>query len=286
MKLALIGDLHYPDFLTSSEPAKKEARDAFFDTFIDSFLALDADYHISVGDLAHAGEFSEFHYMMNKIETSAKRRRFLHVLGNHDTYTYPKPDILALTRQERYGVIEEEEAIIVLLDTARETRDDWSGMLDEEQLAWLESQMTRKADKPLFVFAHHPLYGTTARSTEDMMSIHPSLDLWPVLEQWPGIGFYFNGHNHVHSIVRRDRWHFIQTAAVPDLPAVRIVTVAGGEISLDTLTMTSDAFTGWASEFTGSMYDYDIRTDAEGNSAAAKLNVSRPHAGEMRVDPL
>ncbi|BBH19519.1 hypothetical protein Back11_08640 [Paenibacillus baekrokdamisoli] len=283
MKLAIIGDLHYPAILTNNESSIEEARDAYFEHFMDMFLSIDADYHISVGDLTHAGEFSEFNYVLHTIENSHLQRRFLHVLGNHDTYTYPKKDILALTRQQRYGVIEEPDAIILLLDTAREIREDWSGMIDEEQLAWLELQMKRETDKPLFVFGHHPPYGTTLRSTEPMMSIDPILDIWPILEQWRGIGFYFNGHNHIHSIVKKEQWHFIQTAAVPDVPAVRIVTVNDDEVKVETVSMGTEALTEWASAFSGSMYDYEMYPNAEGDSNAVRLTVSR-HTVEKRVE--
>ncbi|HEY2493775.1 MAG TPA: metallophosphoesterase [Paenibacillus sp.] len=284
MKLAIIGDLHYPDELTNRKPSIEEARDAYYGHFMDMFLSIHADYHISVGDVTHAGEFTEFNYIMGKIESSKLRGRFLHVLGNHDTYTHPKKDILAITHQQRYGVIEEPNAIILLLDTARENRDDWSGTIDEEQLVWLEKQLSRKTDKPLFVFGHHPPYGTTARSTEQMMSLDPTLDIWPLLEQWQGIGFYFNGHNHIHSIIRKENWHFIQTAAVPDVPAVRIVTVLDNEVRLETVSMANEQLTEWASAFTGNMFDYEKYPNAEGDRAAVELIVSRLHSERKRVE--
>ncbi|BBI35483.1 metallophosphoesterase family protein [Cohnella abietis] len=284
MKLAIIGDLHYPIELTNPNPQIEQARDAYYEHFMDKFLAIDADYHISVGDLTHAGEYSEFNYIMNKIADSKFSGQFLHILGNHDTYTYPKKDILAVTKQQRYGFIEGPDATILLLDTARETRDDWSGTIDEEQLDWLKQQMSRPTDRPLLVFGHHPLYGTTERSTEEMMSLDPNLDIWPVLEQWKGNGFYFNGHNHIHSIVSKDNWHFIQTASVPDVPAVRIVTVLEDEVKLETVSIASEELTEWASLFTASMFDYDIYPNAEGDSKAAELIVSSLHTGRKRVD--
>jgi len=282
MKLAIIGDLHYPDELTTHSKLNDEARDAYFEHFMASFLSMDADYHISIGDLTHAGEFTEFNYVMSKIESFSGR--FLHVLGNHDTYTHPKEDILAVTMQQRYGVIEEQDARILLLDTARECRDDWSGTIDEEQLVWLENEMTRTTDKPLLIFGHHPLHNTTARSTETMMSLDPSLDIWPILERWQGIGFYFNGHNHIHSIVKKANWHFIQTAAVPDVPAVRVVTVNDNEVILETVSFASEELSEWASIFTAHMYDYEQYPNAEGDQAAEGLVVSRLHTEKGQVE--
>jgi Icc protein len=283
MKLAIIGDLHYPKELIDSEPFMEEARDAFYEHFMDMFLAIDADYHISIGDLVHMGELNEFDFIMRKIESSNLRGQFLHVLGNHDTFTYSKKEILSITRQQRYGVIEEPNAIILLLDTARETREDWSGTIDEEQLTWLELQMKRTTDKPLFVFGHHPLYDTTARSTEPMMSLDPALDVWAILEQWQGTGFYFNGHNHVHSIIQKENWHFIQTASIPDVPAVRIVTVQEDGVRVEMLDLSDTPLTAWASAFNRNMYDYEKYPNAEGNRSDLELMVSptyREKAGE------
>jgi len=284
MKLAIIGDLHYPDELTTQSKQSEEARDAYYEQFMANFLAIEADYHISIGDLTHAGEFSEFNYVMKKIDSEKFSGRFLHVLGNHDTYTHPKEDILAVTKQQRYGVIEEQDARILLLDTAREVREDWSGMIDEEQLTWLENQMNRTTDKPLFVFGHHPLYNTTARSTETMMSLDPSQDIWPILEKWQGTGFYFNGHNHIHSIVRKGQWYFIQTAAASDVPAVRIVTVHDNEVRVETVSFASEELSEWASTFSAHMYDYEQYPNAEGDQAAEGLVVNLPHTEKGQVE--
>ncbi|MFE4713325.1 metallophosphoesterase family protein [Paenibacillus sp. NPDC056722] len=274
MKLAIIGDLHYPDELTSDEPSIAAARDAYYERFMDLFLSLEADYYISIGDLTHAGEAAEFKYVMRHIEKRGLRDRFLHVLGNHDTYTHPKSDILALTRLKRYEVIEEHDARIILLDTAREIREDWSGTIDEEQLNWLHNQFRQDPDKPLIVIGHHPLYGTTARSTESMMSLDPDLTVWPLFEQWQGAGFYFNGHNHVNSIVQQEHWHFIQTAAVPDVPSVRMVNIIDQEVNVETISFASDAFSNWASVFTPHMYDYERHPGCEGDTSALELFVN------------
>ncbi|MEK3983265.1 metallophosphoesterase family protein [Paenibacillus sp. FSL K6-3166] len=284
MRLAIIGDLHYPDELLNNKVLIKEARDAFYEQFMNLFLSIPADYHISVGDMVHAGEFSEFNYIMGKIKDSKHSRRFLHVLGNHDTYTYPKEEILSVTRQQRYSVIEETNAIIILLDTSRENRDDWSGTLDDEQLAWLEAQMKRKSEKPLFVFGHHPLYNTTARSTEPMMSLDPSLDIWPILKQWQGVGFYFNGHNHVHSIVRKENWYFIQTASILDIPAARILTVLEDEIRLEMVNLASEQLSKWSSLFTFSIFDYEKYPQAEGETRDQELIINRLQMDRKQVD--
>ncbi|MFF2093854.1 metallophosphoesterase family protein [Paenibacillus sp. NPDC058174] len=281
MRIAIIGDLHYPAELINHTKINEVARDAFYKHFMASFLSINADYHISVGDLVHDGQPAEFNQVLSHVDSF--NVRFLHVLGNHDTYTHSKETVLSLTQQQRYSVIETSDALILLLDTARECRDNWGGTIDEEQLGWLAMQMNREADKPLFVFGHHPLYNTTARSTEPMMSLDPDVEIWPILERWPGVGFYFNGHNHIHSIVRKGQWHFIQTAAVPDVPAVRVVTVNANEIRLEMTSLADEAWSEWTSAFTGNMFDYEMYPNAEGDSSAERLIVSL-HSEKRQVE--
>ncbi|TXK84440.1 metallophosphoesterase [Paenibacillus sp. N3.4] len=232
MKIAMIGDLHYPSMVIN-RPEVVKARDAFFEHVLSAFLETEADYHISIGDLTNTGELAEFDYIFKKVESYGSRVRFIHILGNHDTYTHDKADVLAATGRKPYDLIETEQATLVMLDTARETVTDWSGFMEEEQLTWLEAVIGEHPDKPLLVFAHHPIYGTTARSEEAMMSLHEAVELRQILNKHAGLGFYFNGHNHVNSIVREQNWYFVQTAAMLDIPAFRLITVENGQVSVE-----------------------------------------------------
>ncbi|MHA6533965.1 metallophosphoesterase family protein [Paenibacillus sp. BAC0078] len=265
MKLMIMGDLHYPGELVDADDRMNEARDTFFEQYLQEFLAAEADYHISVGDLTHAGTASEFKFIMQNVEQAlpGSPGRFLYVLGNHDTHACSKTDIQNLTGQPRYMAIEEAEAVILLLDTARETPEDWSGAIDEEQLEWLRSQMTQYGDKPLLVFAHHPVYNTTARSTEPMMSLEPALDLLSILGKHQGPGIFFSGHNHVRSMIRRGRWSFVQTAAVPDAPEATVINLQGDDIRIETVQLCAVQYRELAGIFAKGMYDYDPRPYVE-----------------------
>lgn len=62
------------------------------------------------------------------------------------------------------------------------------------------------------------------------MHIDPAIDIQSILGKRKGIGLYFNGHNHTHSIVQKDGWHFIQTAASLCDPSFRIVEIDYNQI--------------------------------------------------------
>lgn len=231
MRLVVMGDLHYSS-MTNGTEEMRGARDTVYSVMLDSYLNTEGHYHISLGDLTHEGLPEEFRHVFDRIGGS--ERQFIHVLGNHDTYSIPKAEILSITGQQRYSSIDTEEAMLIFLDSTKEmNRSDWGGEMDAEQLEWLETQLEQSGTKPVFVFAHHPVYGTTARSTIEKLSIHPDIDMLSVLNKKKGAGFYFCGHNHVNSIVQQEGWHYIQTAACLDIPAFRIVELKDGQVSTE-----------------------------------------------------
>ncbi len=230
MKLLLMGDLHYP-YLEQVNQETLEAREAFFSGFLKEFLEAEADYHISLGDLTNQGHSEELEYVYSHIKQSP--RSFIHVLGNHDVYLQPKNSVFQITGQQRYHSIDTDRALLVFLDTTKEMNwEDWGGEIDAEQLEWLEEQVVKSGDKPIMVFGHHPVYDTTTRSHMDKLSIHPDIDMRAILQKKNGMGFYFNGHNHVHSIVQEGQWHFIQTAACLDHPCFRLVEIDEDQLKI------------------------------------------------------
>lgn len=230
MKLILMGDLHYHQ-ADEAVPEWLEARDEFYSILLDRFLELEGDVHISLGDLTNYGrteELQEVYRLINR-----RNRNFYHVLGNHDLYAQPRKQVLQLTGQARYRSLETDEAVLVMLDTTREMdADDWSGVVDDRQLAWLSDVIDASGEKPVLVFAHHPVYDTTARSTWEKAAVHPDIPLWTVLQRKKGTGVYFNGHTHVDSVARKGNWTFVQISACLDQHAFRVVDIHPLEITV------------------------------------------------------
>ncbi|MEC0242458.1 metallophosphoesterase [Paenibacillus dokdonensis] len=236
MKLALLGDLHYHEIDTTI-PGLPEAKAAFYQNVLEQFLNLDADLYISLGDLTNYGLTSELQEVYELLQRHDKQ--FIHVLGNHDLYGQSRQEILELTGQQRYHVLDTEEAVLVFLDTAKEMDfKDWGGWLEFEQLEWLEHRVIESKEKPLLVFGHHPVYRTTAGSERDKGSIHPSINMWNILNQNKGIGIYFNGHTHMDSIVQQQEWSFVQLSACLDQPGFRLVDIGEESIRISAVDIT------------------------------------------------
>jgi Icc protein len=143
--------------------------------------------------------------------------------------------------------------------------------MDAEQLDWLRDQLEKSGIKPVFVFAHHPVFGTTARSNMEKMSIDPRIDMLAVLNKKKGPGFYFCGHNHVNSIVQQDGWYYIQTAACLDVPAFRRVELKDRKVQIDLEAIDKTNLEGFIALFNTKILDPVL--EAYGKEADRSLQV-------------
>ena len=274
MKLLLMGDFHYP-VMEHGTPELLEAREHFFGGMIEAFLRVDADYHISLGDFTNEGFPVEFRFVFDQVRAFGQARQFIHVLGNHDTYHIPKTEILSITGQQRYHKIDTAEAALVFLDTTKEmSPKDYGGEIDPEQMAWLENELRQSGDKPVFLFGHHPLPDTTAYSEKHMLRIHPEFDVWSVMQAKSGPGYYFCGHNHVQSIVKRDQWHFVQTAACLDIPAFRMIEIENGKLSVSMVPVEDQRLLELAALIRVNMKRFKPKPEAAGSEADQALTVA------------
>ncbi len=271
LRLALMGDLHYPGI----DPENRQlltVRDRFYKRYVSMFFEIKAHWHISLGDLTHHGTDKEFAEICRCIRATGMPFRL--VPGNHDTLSMTKSELLSFIDQPLYDAIETEEGMLVFLDTTRERRpDDWSGHMDAEQLRWLECCIERSGDKPIFIFAHHPVHNTTAMSDLNKMHIDPAIGLRSVLQKKNGIGLFFNGHNHIHSIASENRWHFIQTAAVLCHPSFRIVEIDEKEIRTKVVSVHEPDMLQDARILCGNLPGYHQVPDAQGGPADRDLTI-------------
>ncbi|HUC93080.1 MAG TPA: metallophosphoesterase [Paenibacillus sp.] len=271
MKLVLMGDLHYHD-IDATVAGWREARAAFYETLLGRFLELDADFHISLGDLTNYGTTMELQEVYELLRR--KERTFIHVLGNHDLYAQTRREVLAITGGQRYHAIDSDKAMLVFLDSAKEMDyEDWGGSIDGEQLQWFEEMVIASGTKPLLVFAHHPVYKTTARSETDKGSIHPSIGMWRILSRKEGKGIYFNGHTHVDSIVEQNNWVFVQLSACLDQHGFRVVDIDEEEIRITAVDVEETGVLEHAPTLHKHMNHFTHNPNARGEDADRKVVV-------------
>lgn len=280
MKLVLMGDLHYHE-IDETIPGWLEARNAFYQTFLNRFLEVEGDAHISLGDLTNYGHSSELREVYEIINSGG--RTFYHALGNHDLYAQTRREVLEISGQARYHVVTTEQADLVFLDTAKEMDfEDWGGWVDEEQMKWFEDVVKASGTKPLLVFAHHPVHLTTTNSDKDKGSIHPSIDMWNILSQKEGVGIYFNGHTHIDSIVKQHNWTFVQLSACLDQHGLRVVEIEQDEIRINAVDVPDSVLTENVEMLYSNMKHFRHNPNARGQESDRSCTVSLRIAAELK----
>lgn len=273
MRLALLGDFHYSNMSHGTEEMKA-ARVRVYQQMLKAFLEEEADLHISIGDLTHEGTAEELQSIFAILSESG--RSFIHVLGNHDTYSIPKRDIAVITDQERYRAIDTPHAKLLFLDTTQEmNHTDWGGELDEEQLLWLTRQLEGSQEKQVLLFGHHPVFDTTSRSTLDKLYIRPRDEMRSVLNRKLGGGIYFCGHNHMNSIVKQGDWHYVQTAACLDVPGYRVIEIQENVVTVSHRLIQIDGLIEDIQSFYHDMPGFGPSVDAIGKESDLVLTVHR-----------
>jgi Icc protein len=281
MKLAVIGDLHYPS-ATGLDELTVQNRNEFFSTFMNDFLSQEADYHISIGDLTNIGSTEELEGIYGCIRPHHKS--FIHTLGNHDLYCQTREEVLEQTGMKGNHSIETDEAILLFLETARvQDAENWGGWISEDQLDWLEEEIEKSGDKLMVIFAHHPVYDTTFRSNMPMLSIEPSIDVWSVLRQKKGKGIYVNGHNHIDSIVSNENWSFIQIAAVMDDQSVRMLDITDDHCNVKAISVGTEHSRQQAFIIANAIDHFQLIPEGIGTTLGRNITIPLKKRDEIRV---
>ncbi|MBS5949901.1 MAG: metallophosphoesterase [Clostridium sp.] len=234
MRLVLLGDFHY-SALEEKDKSKDieifNTRDNYYEKVISEFLNTEGDYHISLGDITNFGDKEELKYVFNSMKKD--NVNFIYVIGNHDSYNSSKKEILREVNQKRYFSILEEGIKLIFIDSTLESnRECWAGSIDEDQLKWLENEIISSKEETILIFSHHPAYNTTALSTKENLYIKEIDELNRILELHKGRGVFFCGHNHLNSISKRENWLFVQTGAILDINAFRVVDINEDNIDI------------------------------------------------------
>ncbi len=260
MRLLVIGDLHYAQPRAPAPATWTAARDTFYTAFMRTIHAIQADYVVALGDATQHGFVTEWEQMTVAYNVTSRPIRY--ILGNHDTMHVPKCTLVAVSGQPRTALQETSCAWLLFLDTTQEASSQgWGGVLDASQRALWAHAVAHCGNKPLLVFGHHSVYDTTAYSTFPYLSIEPTTPLDYIFRPPLRGGLYFCGHNHRHSIFQRAPWTFVQTAAVLDAPAVRIVDIDRTAVRIKTLSFANEPWSALAPLVRAGMPAYAYNDD-------------------------
>jgi len=137
------------------------------------------------------------------------------VMGNHDNRKSYLDAVARKTGKEPpenipdrlHSVVETPKANLFLLDSLEKT-DYTPGRFGEAQLAWLETQLDARKDKPAILFAHHYL-DYTGQIVQNPHALLDTADFWKVVKDCKQVKAYIFGHAHVWQHLTKDGVHLV-----------------------------------------------------------------------------
>lgn len=208
------------------------------DTALEFIHTKDVDFIIVVGDFdpiepAYASEYSVYGYTVGP-EHRADRQEIYFVLGNHDSppggEAFFQNNIAPCYPNDGPGSAP--EGTVFSFDrgachfTITNQYWDYSGGYTQEQLDWIEQDLTASSQPYKFVIGHEPAY-PRHRHVGESLDTHPAMRdaFWTILVE-KGVQAFFCGHTHYSSVVLHNGVYQLDAGrAQEDLICVMIVEV-------------------------------------------------------------
>ena len=221
-RFGVIADVQYCDCAPATAMNRYYRRSA--DKLSDCLATLarqDLRFILDVGDLIDR-DFASFEAILSVYQTAGVPVH--RTLGNHDyavntTHLDEVPRRLQLTPSGYYSIDydawrlvvlngnevslfatragtplrhEAERTLAALQQQQAANAQEWNGGVSETQLAWLDQQLAQaqQAGQSVIVAGHYPLYPAGAHNLWNDTAV------MNILEQYPSVVAYFNGHQH------------------------------------------------------------------------------------------
>ena len=105
-----------------------------------------------------------------------------------------------------------EETLAALQQAGAANAQEWNGGVSQTQLKWLDQQLAEadRAEQSVIVAGHYPLYPTGS------LNLWNDADVIAVLEQYPSVKAYFNGHHHDGNYGKKENIHYVNFKGMVD----------------------------------------------------------------------
>lgn len=122
---------------------------------------------------------------------------------------------------------------VVLIGLDSRLADDWNGLVETQQLHWLQTQLDRSRAADLVIVAvHHPLHPMAPVDTRPWWSnfiCDNGGEVQALLNRYPNVRLVLGGHHHAHHIKRHGETLHVFTAPLTLYPCeYRIIRLTPG----------------------------------------------------------
>lgn len=207
---------------------------------VDSLNKLSLAYAIHLGDFIDR-DFNSFD-TVGPIWNTLKTKKY-QVLGNHDFsvadslkplvpgkmnlkeryYSFVEPNwrfiVLDGNDLSYQGAITEEKVLqtdslfTLLSESNPPNLQTWNGGLSQQQLDWVESELilAQKNNENVGFYCHFPVLGE-----DKVHRLWNSAQFISLIDKYPNVKFYFNGHNHNGDYAERNGVHYLTFKGMVD----------------------------------------------------------------------
>jgi Icc protein len=237
LHFAQLTDIHLTEAPHTWGTLGAESGDLLRQSIADLNRMADLDFVLITGDAVDAATSAEIAVFNDIMRGLEKPWHF--VPGNHDGYNDPdSPNTLpaheAVPRidprlaepvpyvQKAYWSRPVKPGVqLIGLDSRMD--DTFNGVVDAEQLAWLERELDAHRDKLVLIAVHHPLYNLNPineRGWWRYFICDNGAQVEAVLDRHPDARLVLSGHHHASQIRRRGGRLHVSTGALSGYPCV------------------------------------------------------------------
>ena len=199
MNILHLSDIH---FRLSYEPSQQGYKDMIWrmdNPLIHLKTALDhakskaqIDLLLISGDLTEDGGPEDYAYLKQWLTKEMPKVPIIVTLGNHDIKKNFRIAWLGQTDGEELSyneVYDFEDFYLISFDSSMYGENN--GFISNSQFSWLEEQLSKYGDKPVFLMTHHHLFASQSSTPE----LPESNELIQLINQY-SVTCLLNGHTH------------------------------------------------------------------------------------------
>lgn len=253
LTFGVIADCQYCDIERTGE-RKYSQSPAKLEQAVSHLNSIDLDFVIHLGDFIDR-DYESFQVVLPIWERL--RMPAHHVLGNHDFSVddeYKSSIHSLLDMPAKYYDFSVKGWRFVVLDgndislhahpegsnMHRKSREyyekhaagspDWNGALGGQQLSWLKNVLRRaeKSGENVILFCHFPVY------PENRHNLWNAPEIIELIENYPGVKMYMNGHNHAGNYGQKDGVHYLTLKGMvnTDTTAYAVVQLCENQVKI------------------------------------------------------
>ena len=247
LRFVQVSDVHLSDAPDTNFKVLSHSKELLNSAISDINRLKGLDFVVFTGDMVNEPTrnlYRDFFISLSKLNYPA-----LFVLGNHDSAPAQDNNSGYLNKQNIIDIITNsnpyqpygkayfafspsENYRVIVLDTSYGQEQQSNGFLPDEQLIFLDNEISQNQDKVIVIFQHVPLFEPYKSADHRLLNANAYLDILKKYQKTPIA--IFSGHYHATKIIRKGNVIQVSSPALVTYPnAYRNIIITNYEDRVD-----------------------------------------------------